>query len=181
MLQWLTKWFRKSNDNYDVYQPEERRIYRYFNGSRMVYADPIMLHKALMDIWIELVVDIKVSHSESKDAAKAHTKSVEKIRKVFDILPLFKGMEVYDEEKKQATLTNIECLNLMDHFLTYCGFVKKNSSPLAISSTDLEASSNTSPESLPITNTSDSGSIESEPKTENPGLSVTESKLPLVS
>lgn len=121
MVAWLEKilyWFYNrctSEGRYDVYQPKERAIYSYFNGQEVLRIDPITLYKKLMEIGPELDIDIKVANSESKDAAKAQAKVIERIRWVFSVKSLEEG-----------GLTEDETAGLLDHYLRFTDQVKKN-------------------------------------------------------
>lgn len=106
----------------DLYHPRDRLIYRYFDGQREVAADPMVLYKLLMDVGPEIGIDMKVAASPSKDAGKAHDKMVQKIRGAFGVLPL-----------KDGGLTDLESVELLQHFLVFVDAIKKNSSPLPTS------------------------------------------------
>ena len=166
MFAWLKSLFT-AKDPLEIYQPSERLIYKYFNGESLVLADPLQLYKKVMHCGAELSVDLKVSASQSKAAAQGHDKAVAKIRDVF-------GLKPFD----QGGLSELECLDLLDHFLYFCDHIKKKSNPLRTMSTPSVGLNGTS-ETAPITpSTSDSGSAEKEPSTEKPEPSVMEPPLP---
>jgi hypothetical protein len=73
--------------------------------------------KRLMDNGPELSVRIKVAFSESSGNMKAHTELVKQIRDVFNVKPF-----------EQGGLTEVETIDLLNHFLIYVGSIKKNSS-----------------------------------------------------
>ncbi len=165
MWQWWKSLFR-AKPNYDTYKPSERVIYTYWNGQNNVTEDPIIVYRRLMDVGPELSVDMKVSTSIHKDAGIAYVAMVKKIRGIFDLKPMSEG-----------GLTEAETVQLLDHFLTFCGMVKKNSSPTPTNAT---ATSPSSPSSWvgnpPTANTSASGSTANEPTTDAPPKSAPESK-----
>ncbi len=163
MLKWFFNLFKR-REKWDVYSPGEMQIYSYFDGEKWVKADPVALYGRLSDKWIELEIDMKVSTSPSKDAAKAYKTLAAKIREIFGIRPLEDGFKI----PEKGTLTDVAVLALLDQFLTYSGFVKKNSSPLQTTSTPTEESKSTSSESPLTSNTLDSGSTASVPNTAKP-------------
>lgn len=148
---------------FDDYRPKERKIYRYWNGKKYVEADPMVLYKRMMEVKGDLTADQKLARSISKDALKGHTAMLTKIRNIFEV-----------DKYEDGGLTEAETSDLLDHFMIYCHWVKKNSSPSAISP---EATSPTSPPSSvenPSTSSiSDSGSTEDEKKTDEPESSPT--------
>lgn len=122
MFQWLFSLFGKKHkqdqglgDTLEFYKPKERIIYSYWNGSQIVKADPMTLYKRVMDHSQELSAEMKVSNSPSKDASSSHTSLVKKVRDIFNVLPLEEG-----------GLSELETLQLLDHFMTYTNAVKKN-------------------------------------------------------
>lgn len=115
----------------DVYSIDQRVIYTYWDGKKMVKADPMILFKNMMAMGADLFIEIKVSMSDSKDAAKAFDSSVDKIRKIFSVEPL----------SENGGLTEAETLNLFDHFLVYVDRLKKNSKTSQISPTATSAAS----------------------------------------
>lgn len=145
-------WFKKRND---IYSPKERKIFSYFDGKRTVQADPLALYKRVMDKGPSLSIDIAVSQSQSKDAAKAQKELVENIRKIFNIEFLTNEIEC------EGTLTDVEVLNLLDMFMDYTADVKKNSKTSLIMPTTTLPSS-TSKDDQATINTSDSGSTKTE-------------------
>ena len=129
-------WFKKNSkkdvqqqtppENYDLYEPKEKEVFRFYNGEKMVRADPLVLYKRLMDKGPELHIDLKVSVSASKDAEVAHKALDRKIREVFNLSPLVDGIDATN------TLTETQTVELLTAFITYCGFQKKNMNTSAI-------------------------------------------------
>lgn len=169
MFRWIASWF-KSADRFDTYSPAERLIYSYSNGSEVIAADPMLLWKNLMKVGPELSIDIKVANSPSKDAPKAHTEMLDKIRTIFGVVPFSSG----------KGLTEIETAKLLDHFLIYCETVKKNTKPSVTSSTNSEDSPTSSPDGQTISSSSDSGSTANEASTESPTQPPSEQPPPSV-
>lgn len=143
-------WFKKKC-SYDVYQPSERLIYSYFDGQKTVKADPMELYKKTMAVGPELAIDIKVATAPIKGNKEAHESMLKKIRGIFSLKTLHEG-----------GLTEIETVNLFDHFMTYCETVKKNSPISATSSTPAVDSKDTSKENQATSNSSGCGSTEKE-------------------
>lgn len=143
MFDKLLSWFRErfartaqpSADSYDVYDPKEKMVYRYWDGEGMRRADPMVLWRAMMEVGPELAIDIKVADSPLKDAPKAHQSACKKIRGVFSI-----------KEFDQGGLSEVKLLELADHFMIYCHSVKKNSR-VSVTVDLPDASWNTSPTS----------------------------------
>ena len=160
MFAWL---FDKFRPKYDLFRPQERFIYRYFDGTKTVAVDPLPVYKRIMAVGPELTVDAKVSRSASKEASKAHDGLISKIRVIFDLKPLSDG-----------GLTEIEACTLLDHFLSYCDALKKNINPPPTSPPGTLPPTPPSPVGNPPTlNGSDSGSIAAEPSTDEPPKSPT--------
>lgn len=122
----MFSWLRGQRD--DVYRPRERRIWTYFNGERMVVADPQMLWSAIVAVGPSLSLDFKVAASISQDAPNAHTRVVATIRRIFKLRDMVDGFELPQE----GTLTNGEACDLFDAFVIYVQKLKKNSPPTAI-------------------------------------------------
>jgi len=162
---WLKAWFVKPDDS--IYQPTERLIYSYFNGEKLVIADPQVLYRALMDVAPELSADINTSNSQSKFWKQANDNAVKNVRNIFSIKPLPEG-----------GLGELELFELLFHFIDYCDRLKKVRSPSQMSSVSLAAPIPTSEvKSQPIDNTLASGSTEKEPSTVEPEPSPTEPVL----
>ncbi len=147
---------------YDVYEPRQRQIYSYFDGQRVIKADPVVLFKRLADVGPELDVDYRVARSQSKDARKAHDAMVAKIYRVFNIKPLAEG-----------GLTETEATELLDHFITFNEAIKKKSSHFATYSTNSEVSEPSLADSLVTENSTVCGSAAEESSIVNPEPSPT--------
>lgn len=169
MFQWLKNLFRRK-ERYDVYTPSEKLIYAYYNGKDWVSADPIAVFRRLKDVWGDLSVDMKVARSPMKDATVGHRKALDKIRKIFNLTPLRE--DLYADN----TLTDLQASDLLEHFLTYVGSLKKNSSQNQTSATETSDSTpSTSEDSQPTQSIADSGSTENGQATEQQQESVSES------
>jgi hypothetical protein len=162
---WLLNRFAR-DDQYEVYRPKERLIYSYFDGKNIVHADPISTYKRLMAVGPELSVRIKLANSPSNAAGQAHEELLRDIRKVF-------GVKALDE----GGLTEIETVDLLDHFLIYCARVKKKQNPWPMPSTPTAASPTTSAAGPATANSSGSGSVENASPTGVPPPSPSESPL----
>ncbi len=171
LLDWLKSWFVKGPEGgFEVYHPGERAIYSYFDGAKMVRADPVVLYKELMAVRGDLWQDSKVAHStlvKAEDAKRAHDSLIGTIRGIFKVKPLEEG-----------GLTESEAYSLMDHFLSYTDRVKKNSNPSPTPSTPTGDSSSTSAEGPTTPPSSDSGSTENGSSSAAPGPSPSASASP---
>lgn len=168
----MFSWFKKKNkiektETFDVYKPNERMIYVYWDGEKEIKSDPLTLYKRVMDSGPEMSVNLKVSSSPSKDASVHHDCLVKKVREIFKLKSLDDG-----------GLTEMEAIGLLDHFLSYCAAIKKNSSQSAMLSNPTVDSTNSSPENQPISNSSDSGYVNNEVSTEKQEQSPMEQESP---
>lgn len=161
MWGWLKAWFVK--ERLGVYAPKERLIYRYFDGSKEVAADPADLYRKLMDVGPELSADVAVASSPSKAAREATGKAIEKVRGIFGLQPFPEG------------LGEAEAYELLDHFVGYCTSVKKNLARLPMYLRNTPASSPAGPDT---SSSSASGSTVNDPSTAAPVPLPTASGLP---
>lgn len=167
MLRTFTEWVKSffapekaaPAHSFDLYRPAERYIYSYFDGAKIVRADPIELYRRIMSKWPELRTDIAVSQSPSKDAARCHERMIATLRELFNVKAL--------DPVERTGLTEVETIELLNHFFTFNGEVKKNSSgpptsPTATSPPTPQPtagpSSDSSSGESPTTKNSDSGS-----------------------
>ena len=142
----------------DVYLPSERLLYRYFTGQEIVPADPMQLWQKLMEVGPELSIDMKVANSALKDAPKAHEAMLKKVRSIFSVKPWEEG-----------GLSQLETIELLNHFLSWCHIEKKNTSPLPTSAAATSAPSAPSSVASPATESSSpSGSAGAEISTSAP-------------
>lgn len=166
---WLRGWFVQTT-GFDIYRPADRLLYHYWDGQRVVDADPLTLYKRLMEKGPELSIDIKLALSMHPDAVKGHDAAVNKIHHVFRVKPVDEG-----------GLTELESCALFDHFLLYCEELKKNSS-LSPTSWPPPGRAASRPGSgvngRPTQPSSDSGSTGGGPSTGPPELSPTEPASP---
>jgi hypothetical protein len=173
IISWIKSFFqpKKQDFDYSTYKPEEQLIYSYWNGKDQIKADPLVLYKRMLDIRPELNADLKCAGSPLKDASKFHDEAVKKINKIFDIKPYSEG-----------GLTQIDTMDLFNHFLIFTEGVKKNGSQTQTSQKEISPTTKSlSEESPPIQNTSDSGSTEKEPVTEKQMPSQQPSESPSAS
>lgn len=115
---WRWLWGGPSEEPFDLYRPRERLIYRYFDGKRVVDADPMELFRRQADVGPELSAHIKGAFSPLKTAPQEYQWMLEKIRTIFGVAPF-----------KDGGLTDLETVDLLNHFLVWQGRLKKNSSP----------------------------------------------------
>ena len=169
LLDWFLSWFRKPiEERLDFYRPAERFVYGWWDGSKEVRADPMVLYKKLMDVGPDVSIAIKVSESPSKDADKARQDLLGYIRRIF-------GLSSFED----GGLTEIETLQLLDHFLVYTETLKKNTRNSPTSPTATSPPSASSAGGSPATpSTSGSGSTASELPTGDQGPSLPPSELP---
>ena len=117
---WLKSLFKRGASNaprFDVYSPEERAIYSYNDGEKIVRADPLTLYRKIMEVGPSLAIDLKVSTStlmKEADKTKAHYSLLKQIREIFNL----KSFE-------EGGLTELETVEILDHFMTYSNDLKK--------------------------------------------------------
>lgn len=158
--------------DWDVYHPKERLIYSYFNGERLVKADPMGLYMKVMDVAGDLEGDLKVANSPLTDAPKAHKQALKTMREVFGLKELT-GIEVVD------TLSDDETIALFNHFMDYHHRLKKNTSPPATSPEETPVASVYSPDASLLTPpTTGSGPTADEPSTGPPTPSTSAASPP---
>lgn len=147
----------------DFYRPRERTIYRYWDGQRNVAADPMTLYRKVMEVGPELKIDLTVADSPSKDAGEAHMRAVDKLKAIFSVKGLAEG-----------GLTEAEMLDLLDHFMSFCEALKKNSrTPPTCAGATPGTTGASSGGGCPTPSTSACGSTASGPATAPPAPSPT--------
>jgi hypothetical protein len=149
-------WLRKKTD-FELYGPDEKKIFSYWNGERTVKADPLVLFKRYSEKRLELSRDLVLAKSMHSDADKGHSWAMSKIREVFAIKEPPNLLEPW----KDQTLGEDELGNLLVKFLQYIDSLKKNSSDLPIQSNFMEDYKSSSNEDPPMNNSADSGSTPS--------------------
>ncbi len=120
----------------DHWKPEDRQIYRYFNGTGVIAADPLPLQLALseyegLDVEFRLMGGGELT--PAKEKATATRNVVTLARKVFRVEPFQEAAD-----GKTAGLTDGECLQLLYHFMEWTGTQKKtpNGSPTSAATTE---------------------------------------------
>lgn len=158
-------------EQFDVYLPRERKIYSYFNGEKVLKADPMDIQRKLSAVSTELDMDLKIATSTEfagnlpeaimknvfLDAEKARQNALKTLRGVFNVKTLDEG-----------GLLDDEVFDVFSHFMIYVQAVKKNSMTSPITSKPSEDYKATSEDARPITNTSVSGLTENVPGIESP-------------
>lgn len=165
--------FSKSDDgeSEDFYKPRKRLLYAYWNGSKKITADPLALYRNLLKYGVEIDIATRVARSPSKDADVKQQELIGYVRTIFEIAAFPEG-----------GLTEIELLNLLDHFLTYIHQLKKNLNESATIAPPIQESSLSTSEASPLINSiADSGSTDAEPSTngnpQSPKVSVSLSEV----
>lgn len=169
MFRWLLSWFqRKPEFSLDLYVPAERFIYKYFDGKKVVTADPMAVCKRLAEKGSFLAMDMKVAKAGMKDSPKKHDAAMVAIRYVFGV-----------PEFKDGGLTDLELVSLLEHYLTYEDYQKKTANLLWTLPTGTSSASPPSTDASPATPSfSGSGSTAAESSTEKPTPSISESGPP---
>ena len=162
MFGWAKRLFsRKPAEDFAVYNPAERVIYSYFDGEKVVKADPMVLYRNLHDIGAVLDMDMKGARSQSSRAGEYHAEMIRKMRGIFAVKPL-----------EQGGLTESETENLFWHFFEFCETVKKNSRSIRTNATEASSPTPASPGESPATGPSSASTSTAEgPSTEGPSPS----------
>lgn len=177
LFRWLLTFFKiLPKPGIDLFRPEERLLYGYWNGSTTIWADPLVLYKKLMEIGPEISINIKVANSPMQGNIEASNSLAKQIRSIFNIAP-------FDPSNKTSNgLTESELIALLGHFLNYSEDVKKKLAgyvTVPTTSQDSASSSQSAPkQNPPTTTTSDSNSIEKDKSTETPIAPPSESVQP---
>lgn len=163
MFAWLTDLFRRkppSGEEFSLtlYKPLERVIYEYFDGEKIIKADPMVLHKRVHEKGSDLAGDLKEAQSQLKTNVQGHDKAVKKIREAFRLKPFEEG-----------GLTEYEVLELLDHYLVFEMVQKKTARTPATSQAATSSTTPPSSEGSQTTpSTSGSGSAATESSTGTP-------------
>lgn len=99
-----------------IYSPAQRFIFHYFDGEKVVRVDPIEQYRKYSKVKDEIEVARSVAASPSKDREQQYEVMISRIRELFSIPKL----------GEHSGLTEQESVDLFNHFLEYCDYVKKN-------------------------------------------------------
>lgn len=131
MFDWLKGLFTKRNGTHGAWVPAKRLIYEYFDGEKVRKADPMPLYQRVLARRAELraaweTATIAVPNAFSE---KAQQDLVNGSREVFGLPKLGPNFEVeYTADGKGIkTLSDGECLALLDDFLVFTERIKKAS------------------------------------------------------
>ena len=147
MFGWLKGLFRKKkNGTHGAWAPAERLIYEYFDGDKLRKADPMPLYQKVLARRAELraaweTATLAVPNDFSE---KAQRDLVNGSREVFSLPKLGPNDEVeYEADGKQVkTLSDMECLSLLNDFLVFTEHVKKVSGVPSGTQGNAEATAN---------------------------------------
>ncbi len=155
------------------YSERERAIFRYWNGAKWINADPMMVWKRLAAKGADIDAAAIGADSQWKGNMKCHDDLVRYIRDIFE-LKTPTSLDVTD------TLSEPECVDLLNDYYTYSGMAKKKENPTPTSAT--ETSPTTAPTSdaaPPTPSILVSGSTDSAPPIAPVTSPIAESSLPL--
>lgn len=148
----IKKWLRGAfggNGHAQVepaYSRREQLIYVYHDGEKEVRADPMVLWNALMEVWPDLITDMKLANSQHSKARMGWDSQVARVRKVFSLKSFVEG-----------GLTETSSMAVLYDFWAWCEELKKNYPPTPTSpGATSPTSAPTSAESPPTSNTSGS-------------------------
>lgn len=177
MFSWFTSFFRSTTkktsteqlnelENLAIFKPEDKGLFEYWNGEKLIAADPMALYRKLMTKALEIDNCYKVATSQSTAAINYYDDLVKTIRLIFEVKQFTEG-----------GLTDDLCVKLLDCFLVFVDDVKKNWSivPTLPKETPSAPRSSSGDDSTTL-NTSASGSTKtdknSEPLLSSPSGSV---------
>lgn len=140
-----------------MWKPEERLIYRYWNGSKEVGADPLVLYRALMG---QSESDIKSDGAlmETGDA-EALGRIVAAARKVFNV------EEFHEENGEPVGLLESEVLQLLNDFASWTNETQKK---MSLQTFSLPTAETSSADPSPTKSTSDCGCAGIAPSSSEP-------------
>ncbi len=173
-LKWMLSFLEKSEsaappapkeDDFllSLYQPQERLIFKYFNGKEVVSADPMVLFKRYAAVQGDFNHQIRAiaagwKPSTGDDSLALHTKVTDTMRQILDLPPFADG-----------GLSDAEVGNCFAQFIQYSQVVKKNSSLFPTPPKDLSTYTKLfSADSPPTKDSSASGRTETEVSTASP-------------
>lgn len=124
MFDWLRRLFSKPKptapvvvpQDHALYMPEQRKLFHYFDGEKVVRVDPIEQYRKYAKVRDEIEIARSVAASQSKDAEMQYLVMLAKIRELFSIPAL----------GQTAGLTEQETVDLYSSFVNYCLHLKKN-------------------------------------------------------
>lgn len=111
---WLLAWLRPADrERYDLYYPQKRLIFHYFNGTATVPADPMTLYRKLVEQGVDMAKNLHAFHAATNERAAltAHDELVKQVNAAFNLKPFEEG-----------GVTSIETLAIWDQFLKFIGW-----------------------------------------------------------
>ncbi len=156
----MFNWFRPRRN---------KRIFRFWNGSKMVGIDPIEAFRKL-DAHSEFDFDSIGFRMEEGD--------LEAIRIVCDAAQQTFGVKPWgvDASGRESGLTIEEQIELVGQFCAYCAELKKN---IALSPTQRPSTAPETSQTSSMSDFADSGSTSTDPKSASPGPSTPEPSPPM--
>lgn len=159
----------------DFYRSRERFIYSFWNGERVVHADPQVLYTRIAEHGPELSIDLKVGRSPMKGAKESHERAIQTIRDAFG----FKAPPADNPLECADTLTQLEVEQELNKFLSWCEELKKKLPPTLTTAAAASPNGASLPAAAPPTPSGlASGSTVTAANTEPPGPSPTGPELP---
>lgn len=174
MFVWLKNLLRKwvGQEDLSVYMPKERKIFTYWNGEKLIKDDPMTLYYRMLEVGPTLFIDLQVAMMPMNDSKDSHEKALVKMRSIFNVKKL---------TPDQPGLGDIELFDLFNQFSNYINDLKKNAKVTSTRAEEtLVPTKPSSPGSLPILNTSPSGSTVNVPSSEKSKPTDLPSPLPTV-
>jgi hypothetical protein len=101
----------------DIFQPDERLIFHFFDGEKVVRADPMILWERMKERWNDLWVDAAVAFSQLDVKGKKEARE----KWFANVCWIFKVREL----DGSGGLTRAEIQGLYASFQTYCEWAKK--------------------------------------------------------
>lgn len=150
-------WFKKKEKRgtgEDWFRPQDRTIYKFFDGESVRKVDPKPIHTKLLAKRNEISADYKTAVFEipNEFTEKAEISFYKTVRELFNLPPLGPDyrVEYQVDGKTVKTLSDAECLAVLDDFILFVETVKKNipqsptsSNPSALPPSPAEGSGDT--------------------------------------
>lgn len=172
-MRWFKRWFStkegENTESPDCYMPRERFIYSFWDGEKQRKVDPLVYYKRMRRRWTDITIAWKVAGSISSKAVEGQEKLIDAIRDVFQV-----------KNHESGGLSEIECVELIIHFVAYCDALQKKTPLFPMFSTTQWSPQKPSSEEeeSPTPDSSDYGSTENEPIIGGLTPSVSELALP---
>lgn len=109
LFSWLGSFFKGEPESFGVYNPRQRILYRYHDGTKEVVADPLVLYREIMKDHKQIYEDLHKANDDGPSWEAAQQRLMEKLCSVFKVKRFAEGGR-----------TDGEIISLFLHFMRYC-------------------------------------------------------------